>query len=246
MSLMSAFVSISALKTVSCRQPLRLAFCFLILPVLLASRTAWAQTADTEPGDQKVKKVFYSAKDRLEAMHAASLFAPKAVAEAIILEGPAQSKKQFQLHFNDKVICDFAAPGSQMGGKTPKFSCQITRVESSDGGVQTLTPEMDEEPVKVKFGADDNEIYAEVAATRLMWALGYYADSWFPVRVECHNCPENPISGSGAAGTRMFDPATIVRKYPGHKMYVSGNEEQGWSWKELDAANGRLVMNETA
>ena len=66
--------------------------------------------------------------------------------------------------------------------------------------VQTLNPEMDEEPVKVKFGADDNEVYAEVAATRLMWALGYYADSWFSVRVECHNCPENPISGSGAGG----------------------------------------------
>jgi hypothetical protein len=37
----------------------------------------------------------------------------------------------------------------------------------------------------------------------------------------------------------MFDPATIVRKYPGHKMYENGKEEQGWSWKELDTANGR-------
>jgi hypothetical protein len=234
----STVVSTPAPKTVRCRQPLRLASCLLLLPVLLVGRRTWAQTTDTA-GDQKVKNVFYSAKDRLEAMHAASLFTAKPVSEADILEGPAQNKKQFQLHFNDKVICDFVAPGSQMGGKTPKFSCKITRVESSDGGTQTLTPEMDEEPVKVKFGADDNEVYAEVPATRLMWALGYYADSWFPVRVECHNCPENPISGSGAAGTRMFDPATIVRKYPGHKMYENGNEEQGWSWKELDTANGR-------
>lgn len=129
-----------------------------------------------------MKKVFYSAKDRLEAMHAASLFSAKAVAEANILEGPAQNKKQFQLHFNDKVICDFAAPGSQMGGKTPKFSYKITRIETADGGVQTLTPEMDEEPVKVKFGADDNEVYAEIVSTRLMWALGYYANSVFGSR----------------------------------------------------------------
>jgi hypothetical protein len=112
-------------------------------------------------------------------------------------------------------------------------------VESANGQVQTLTAGMDEEPVKVKFGADDNEVFAEIVATRLMWALGYLADSWFPVRVECHNCPENPVSGSGAAGTRMFDPATLVRKFPGKKMYEVGNEEQGWSWKELDADNGR-------
>src|SRR5450432_4031893 len=106
-----------------------------------------------------------------------------------------------------------------MGGKTPKFECKITRIESVSGKVQTLTPDMDEEPVKVKFGAGDNEVYAEIVATRLMWALGYYADAWFPVRVECHNCPQNPVSGSGPAGTRTFDPATIVRKLDGHKMY---------------------------
>jgi hypothetical protein len=216
----------------------KFAFPFTSL-LLLLSHTTSAQNADTIPADQKVKKVFYSAKDRLEAMHTASLFTANAVGEANILEGPKQNKKQFQLHFNDKVICDFAGSGSQMGGKTPKFSCKITRVESADGGVQTLTPEMDEEPVKVKFGAADNEIYAEVAATRLMWAMGYYADAWFSVRVECNNCPENPASGSGPAATRMFDPATIVRKYPGHKMYQNGSEEQGWSWRELDTANGR-------
>ena len=218
---------------------LRFAIFFALLPIAPLCRMAWAQTEDTPAADQKVKKVFYSAKDRLQAMHEASLFTAKPVAGASILEGPAQNKKQFQLHFNDKVICDFSGPGSQMGGKTPKFSCKITRVEGADGAVQTLTPEMDEEPVKVKFGADDNEVYAEVASTRLMWALGYYADAWFPVRVECHNCPENVVSGSGPAATRMFDPATIVRKFPGHKMYENGNEEQGWSWKELDTASGR-------
>jgi hypothetical protein len=232
----TAFALRPARKTISLG---RFAFSFALLPALLFSHAGLAQTVDTAPADPKVKKVFYSAKDRLEAMHASSIFTAKTVAEANVLEGPAQDKKQFQLHFNDKVICDFAGPGSQMGGKTPKFSCKITRVESGDGGVQTLTPEMDEEPVKVKFGADDNEVYAEVAATRLMWALGYYADAWFPVRVECHNCPENPVSGSGSTGTKMFDPATIVRKYPGHKMYENGKEEQGWSWKELDTANGR-------
>jgi len=210
-----------------------------LLPILSLVPAICAQTGDNSPSEDKVKKVFYSSKDRLNAMHNATLFSPRAVGEAAILEGPPRSKKLFQLHFNDKVICDFDAPGSQMGGKTPKFSCKITRVESADGTAQTLTPEMEEEPVKVKYGADDNEVYAEIVATRLMWALGYPADAWFPVRVECHNCPENVVSGSGSKGTRTFDPATIVRKYSGHKMYENGKDEQGWSWRELDTANAR-------
>jgi hypothetical protein len=202
-------------------------------------RKVRAQNAAPSAGDQGAKKAFYTPKDRLEAMRAAALFVPRAVAEADIMVGPAQDKKQFQLHFNDKVICDFDTRGSAMGGKTPKFSCKITSVESTNGQVQTLTPEMEEEPVKVKFGANDNEVYAEIVATRLMWALGYYADSWFPVRVECHNCPQNPESGSGPTGTQTFEPATIVRKFPWKKMTEAGKEDEGWSWKELDTANGR-------
>ncbi len=202
-------------------------------------RDAFAQTAQPAPDDQKVQKAFYTPKDRLQAMHAAALYVPRAVSEADIMAGPDQDKKQFQLHYNDKVICDFAAPGTSMGGNTPKFSCKITSVESVNGQVQTLTADMDEQPVKVKFGADDNEVYAEIVSTRLMWALGYYADAWFPVRVECHNCPENVISGSGPTGTHTFDPATIVRKFDWHKMTEAGKDEEGWSWKELDTANGR-------
>src|SRR6266403_3992506 len=211
----------------------------LVLIAAIGPKCQAQDSGEPQTSSEKVEKEFYTPKDRIEAIRAALIFTPKVVRDADITQGPEQNKKQFQFHFNDKVTCDFDKPGSQMGGKTPKFSCKITRVEGANGQAQVLTADMDEEPVKVKFGANNKEVYAEVVATRLFWALGYYADSWFPVRVECHNCPENPISGSGAAGTRMFDPATIVRKFPGHKMYVDGNEEQGWSWKELDTASGR-------
>jgi len=215
--------------------------CLLVVLVLAGclKTSVYAQGPAAVTEEQKVKKDFYTAKDRLAAMQAAALFTPKVISEVDTMVGPDQEKKKFQLHLNDKVTCDFATPGSQMGGKTPKFACKITRVESADGKVQELTPEMDEEPVKVKFGADDNELYAEVASTRLLWALGYFADAWFSVRVECHNCPENPESGSGSVATRTFDPATIVRKFPWKKMTESGKDDQGWSWKELDTANGR-------
>jgi hypothetical protein len=211
----------------------------VLITACALGRNVYAEQPEVKADDQKVKKDFNSAKDRLAAIHAASLFVPRTVADADIMTGPAQNQKQFQLHFNDKVICDFVTPGSKMGGKTPKFECKITRVESTDGKVQTLSPDMEEEPVKVKYGGDDNEVYAEVVATRLMWALGYYADAWFPVRVECHNCPQNPESGAGPADTRTFDPATIVRKFPWHKMTEAGKDDEGWSWKELDTDNAR-------
>lgn len=220
------------------------AFCIGSLIVCLALLLSIAVTvvhAQDPPAatPQKVDKAFYTPKDRIAAIQAASVFVPKAVGEANILQGPAQDPKQFQFHPNDKVFCDFDKPGSQMGGKTPKFSCKITKVESTGGQVQTLTPQMDEEPVKVKFGAGDNEIYAEVVSTRLMWALGFYADSWFPVHVECNNCPADPVSGSGEKSTRSYDAATIVRKYPGHKMVEEGKDDEGWSWKEFEQSSGR-------
>jgi hypothetical protein len=216
----------------------------LLLPVLLLTATAalTAQAPDAQSGAQKVDKGFHTAKDRLNAMHSAALFVPGKVSEADIAAGPPQQKNLFQIHDGDKLICDFKTPGNKMGGKTPKFGCQITSVESANGKTQTLTSDIQENnPIKVKFGATDNEVFAEIVSTRLMWATGYYADAWYPVQVECHGCPENPISGSGATATRTYAVANIVRKLPGKTMTEIGKDEQGWSWTELDTANGRPV-----
>jgi hypothetical protein len=199
-----------------------------------------AATATAETSAANVKKDFYTPQQRLTALHEAALFVPVATGEADIASGPAQDKKQFQLHFNDKVICNFATPGDKMGGMTPKFGCVITRVESPDGTVQTLTPDMDDkDPVKVKYGADDNEVYAEIVSTRLLWSLGFYADTWYSVRVECHNCPADLKTGSGAVSTQTFEPAVIVRRFSWKKMTEVGKDDEGWSWKELEADNDR-------
>ena len=138
----------------------------------LTNATTAAAAPAAKPDEAKISKDFFTPKDRLAAMRAASLYAPKAVSEADLMAGPDQAKKHFQLRYNDKVICDFATPGKEMGGMTPKFGCVITRVESPDGTVQTLTPEMDDkDPVKVKYGANDNEVYSEIVSTRLLWSL---------------------------------------------------------------------------
>jgi len=209
----------------------------LLLFVLVGFRvSAQAPTQGSTPATPKEE--FYSPQDRDLAIKQASIFKAKDVGQVDILTGPKQKNDLFRFHFNDKVTCEFAEPGSKMGGNTPKFLCKVTKVESTDGKVQTLTPAMNEEPVKVKFGADNREVYAEIISSRLLWALGFYTDAWFPIQVTCVNCPSNPYSGSGPAGERNYPQASIVRKFDGHKMYEIGKEDEGWSWKELDL-NGR-------
>lgn len=95
----------------------------------------------------------------------------------------------------------------KMTGRSPKFTCVI--------------PPDDE--VKVKYGPDNGEVYAEVAATRLLWALGFGADRMYPVKVVCKGCPAD------AVGT---DVAAIERKMDGTE--IESDIETGWAWRELD------------
>lgn len=116
---------------------------------------------------------------------------------------------------DDLVTCDFVDKPAK--GKSPKFTCALDR----------------EDHVKVKFGQDNGEVYAEVAATRLLWALGFGADRMYPVRVVCRGCPST-LGGRpyGSTKDRFFDHATIERKMPGHEIVT--REIEGWSWNELD------------
>ena len=209
-----------------------------VIAVLVSISCPVLRAQETEQQEEKgAGRDFQTPAQRLQAMKNAALFEPTNTGQADIARGPKQSDKLFELHYNDKVICEFTTPGKEMGGNTPKFGCKITSVQSADGTVEALTPDIKESTVKVKYGAKDNEVYAEVPATRLMWAMGYYADAWYPVRVECHNCPANPHAGTGPVGTRTFDPATIVRKFDWDKMTLAGKPEEGWSWKELETSN---------
>lgn len=191
-------------------------------------------TGAQQAPEDKVAKDFYSSRDRLQALRRASLFSARAVADVDIIAGPPQKADQFQLQLNDRVTCTFEKPGAEKNGNTPKFDCRITEVVAADGTVQKLTEDMDEEAIKVKFRRDNREIYAEVVSTRLLWALGFYADAMFPVRLTCLNCPDDPHKGSGPVGTRQFDEGVIERKAPGRTMTEHDKDDQGWTWKEFE------------
>jgi hypothetical protein len=120
----------------------------------------------------------------------------------------------------EPVRCNYVEPsGDEFSGDTPKFLC------ARDG----------DDPLKVKWGADNGEVYAEVAGTRLLWALGFGADAVYPVTVDCTGCADDPWADRKPhPGHRPppFAPAIVERRFPGATL--ERREHQGWTWEELD------------
>ena len=88
--------------------------------------------------------------------------------------------------------------------------------------------------LKVKYGGEKNhEIFGEVAGSRLFWALGFYSDPIWSVKVMCENCPEDPfVTQDTARAVRTFEPATVQKRLKGEDLQES--PDQGWSFEELD------------
>jgi hypothetical protein len=116
----------------------------------------------------------------------------------------------------EDVACDYAATEKKLPGTSAKFECTLASGEA----------------VKVKYGAANGEVFAAVAASRLLWSLGFAADAVYPVRVTCRNCPPDPWkSASHRLPSVVFENATIERKFPGKEI---GHEEgEGWGFDEL-------------
>ena len=132
---------------------------------------------------------------------------------------------------SDVISCRFLVrPAS---GTTPKFQCELP-----DGRI-----------VKVKYGGNA-ELHAEVAATRLLDALGFGADRMYVVRsVQCAGCPrfpfhalkcsaliglERPCLGTGADPTHITTFRTAVVERPMDGAPIESDGDGGWSWFELD------------
>lgn len=151
--------------------------------------------------------------ERREAISRASVWSPTDVSRMNLKVGPRGADS---FTSNEWVTCDYVEK-KDTSGHSPKFSC-----ETSPG-----------EEIKVKYGADNAEVFGEVLASRLFWALGFAADEMYPVRVRCKGCPEDPEkSPEKVAGTAVFDPAAIERKLPGRAMETK--EDSGWDWSEIE------------
>jgi hypothetical protein len=132
-----------------------------------------------------------------------------------------------------EVSCRFVP--KKVGGTSPKFDCELP----------------DGKALRVKYGANNPELHAEVAATRLLGALGFPTDSMYVVgRVHCLGCPQFPFQalkclddtglesacftgGIDYSRATDFDHAVVEVRHEGVK--VEAFKDQGWAWFELDS-----------
>jgi hypothetical protein len=121
-----------------------------------------------------------------------------------------------------------------MSGTTPKFDCDL-----ANHGV-----------IRVKYGRGNPELHAEIAATRLLTALGFGADHMYTVgKVRCAGCPmfpfqalkclgetglEKPCFAGGIdySSTTEFEHVSIERRLEGRRL--ESTPDQGWAFYEID------------
>jgi hypothetical protein len=129
-----------------------------------------------------------------------------------------------------RVDCWFTV--TELGGTTPKFDCALHTTER----------------IRVKYGYG-LEIPAEVAASRLLQALGFGADTMtLAQRLRCHGCPVEPyvtmkvveVARAASLFERVynrrrqedFEWVALERKFPARPIEAIG--EPGWAMFELD------------
>jgi hypothetical protein len=164
--------------------------------------------------EQRDRKTPKAAESHQPAIAHAGVLQPVDIARMDIKTGPGGSGS---FPIGATVECDYT--DKKLSGKSPKFVCKIGEADE----------------VKVKFGGANGEVYGEVAASRLLWALGFGADRMYPVRVVCRGCPQTPGSIERDKSQYILDPAVVERKFAAELPH-----DKGWSWKELD-----LVDEET-
>jgi hypothetical protein len=186
------------------------------------ARGLYGPSVDTpaKPAPRKIDEL--SVSERRSMLDRAEAWRSIDTGQLDLLAGP---RTENALPFDAPVSCMFAYPDKALSGATPKFECEIAP----------------KDVVKVKYGLDNGEVFAEVAASRLFWALGFLADRMYPVKVTCLNCPPDPHKASTVdwglgrpsnLATRVFDPAAIERPFDGKEIEVP--KFKGWSWRELD------------
>ena len=194
-----------------------------VLAAIQVISRAPAHPTEPSSGSPAPHRLRWSAGARTVALQRAALWHP-AIAEA----GRA-SLGNVDHAAATPLVCRFRAEA--LGGTTPKFEC-VTQTG---------------DPIKVKYtGA---EPHGEVAASRLLRAIGFAADEvTFVERVRCHGCPAFPFFTMKVLGLidapevygrwvdyaeyRDIAWAAVERRHPGIEIETA--DGRGWAWFELD------------
>ncbi len=121
----------------------------------------------------------------------------------------------------EDVTCDYVP--KKLTGTNPKVDCAVAP----------------DDVLKVKYRETNGKVYAEVAATRLFWALGFGADGVYQVRLTCRGCPQDPWKATEPRlPSVVFEHAIVERDMPGH--VIESRADEGWKFPELDLVDPAL------
>lgn len=213
------------------RHPLLLLTAVIVF--LSIPSVAWGAAQD------RPTRVEVSKQERLHQLEQAQIFIDRETSTLDLRTGPVDG-----LTFDPATVvsCEYHSPGARLGGATPKFLCRI------GGTVYKVKylPSAQYGTARKNGGSADREIYAEMAATRLFWALGFGADRVFLTNVVCRGCPASPHDGPDEreqrshAYSRTVRPigvALIEQRFEGAPISAGGDD--GWTWSELHQHAGR-------
>ena len=125
---------------------------------------------------------------------------------------------------DEEVVCSFKP--DFVSGSTPKFEC-----ERPNG-----------KKIKVKYGRDNAEIYAEVAASRLLSALGFPADRMYVVkRVRCFGCPPDPFKGLQCLNEGGSERRAVSRTSITANTRISTTPSSNGGWRARSSKRRRCV-----
>src|SRR5947207_965130 len=123
--------------------------CTALMSALLFANVEW-DSKKSHP------EKLLTAGQRQALLKRAEVWQPSDVASKDFVAGP-QGKGAFAP--GETITCDYV--DEKFSGNTPKFACAIAP----------------DDHLKVRYGRENGEVYAFVAATRLLWALGFGADA---------------------------------------------------------------------
>lgn len=207
------------------RRPARALIAVIVF--LSIPSAAWGAAQDG-PARLEVSK-----QKRLHHLEQAQIFTSRETSTLDLRRGPVDG-----LTFDPATVvaCEYHTPGIRLGGATPKFLC---RVGDTVYKVKYL-PSAQYGTTGRNGRSADREIYGEMAATRLFWALGFGADRVFLTNVTCHGCPASPHDGPDereqrtraySRSVRSIGIALIEQRFEGATIAAGGKE--GWTWSEL-------------
>jgi hypothetical protein len=165
-----------------------------------------------------------------------------------LVHGPELSKS-YEVLRSGTLNCEAFIKESR--GKTPKFYCYLTDMN----GKYIVSKSNERADVKVRYQTKhkgpSSSVVSEVAATRLLWSMGYAADRVFPLSqmkvnipptiketfspIEC--LPPQRIDSNTSNDEVICGNGNAEKNFKGKKIELSsGDDKEGFTFSELQNA----------